>query len=106
MVKLKGLKLRGRSAESGPWTKFNNFLQGQVMLLSVVIGIHIFVALFLIIAILLHAGRGGGLSSAFGGGLPSTFSGSTLMERNLDRLTITLAIVFGITSTILAILYK
>ena len=76
------------------------------MLISIVIGIHIFVAVGLIIAVLLHAGRGGGLSSAFGGGLPSTFSGSTLMEKNLDRLTITLAVVFGITSIILAILYK
>ncbi|MFQ5574086.1 MAG: preprotein translocase subunit SecG [Terriglobia bacterium] len=75
-------------------------------MISVVIGVHIVVSVFLVIAVLLHSGKGGGLSSAFGGGMPSTFSGSTIMEKNLDRLTIALAVVFGITSIVLALLYK
>ncbi|MDI6690136.1 MAG: preprotein translocase subunit SecG [Actinomycetota bacterium] len=72
-------------------------------MLKFVIAIHIIVCLALIVIILLQSGRGTGLSSAFGGGLPSTFSGSTLIERNLFRITVALAIIFGVTSIILYI---
>jgi preprotein translocase subunit SecG len=43
---------------------------------------------FLILLILLHKGRGGGLSDMFGGGVSSSLGGSSVAERNLDRLTI------------------
>ena len=47
------------------------------------------VALLLIFLILLHSGRGGGLSDMFGGGsLGGSMAGSTVVERNLDRLTV------------------
>ncbi len=49
--------------------------------------------------VLLHSGRGGGLSDMFGGGLGASAAGSTQMERNLDRLTV----VFGLIFTILTI---
>lgn len=75
------------------------------MLLSVIIGIHIFVSVALVIAILLHSGKGTGLSEAFGGALPSTFSGTTLIERNLNRITVALSIIFTITSISLYILF-
>lgn len=52
----------------------------------------------LIVTILLHSGKGGGLSTTFGGGLPSTFGGTSIIERNLNRITIALAVTFGITS--------
>ncbi|MGI9003105.1 MAG: preprotein translocase subunit SecG [Pseudonocardia sp.] len=42
----------------------------------------------LILLILLHRGRGGGLSSLFGGGVQSSLSGSSVVEKNLDRLTL------------------
>jgi len=45
-------------------------------------------SLLLILLILLHRGRGGGLSSLFGGGMQSSLSGSSVVERNLDRLTL------------------
>ncbi|MHC9559715.1 preprotein translocase subunit SecG, partial [Corynebacterium diphtheriae] len=38
--------------------------------------------------VLLHRGKGGGLSSLFGGGVQSNLSGSTVVEKNLDRVTI------------------
>ncbi|RZL75573.1 MAG: preprotein translocase subunit SecG [Rhodococcus sp. (in: high G+C Gram-positive bacteria)] len=38
--------------------------------------------------VLLHRGKGGGLSSLFGGGVQSSLSGSTVVEKNLDRLTV------------------
>ena len=45
-------------------------------------------SLTLILLILLHRGKGGGLSSLFGGGVQSSLSGSTVVEKNLDRLTV------------------
>jgi len=45
-------------------------------------------SVLLVLLILLHRGRGGGLSSLFGGGVQSSLSGSSVVEKNLDRLTI------------------
>ncbi|GAA2811292.1 MULTISPECIES: preprotein translocase subunit SecG [Crossiella] len=42
----------------------------------------------LVLLVLLHRGRGGGLSSLFGGGMQSSLSGSSVVEKNLDRLTL------------------
>jgi preprotein translocase subunit SecG len=71
---------------------------------GIVITIHVILSLSLIGLILLHAGRGGGLSEAFGGGIGPLggVGGSTVVERNLDRLTVIVAIVFAITTLALA----
>jgi preprotein translocase subunit SecG len=53
--------------------------------------------LFLIMLILMHKGKGGGLSDMFGGGMSSSLGGSTIAERNLDRFTIAISIVWFIT---------
>jgi preprotein translocase subunit SecG len=45
-------------------------------------------SLLMILLVLLHKGRGGGLSDMFGGGVSSSLGGSSVAERNLDRLTI------------------
>ena len=66
--------------------------------------LHSIVCLGLIFAILLHSGKGAGLSSAFGGGIPSALGGTGVIEKNLDRITIALSIVFGMTSVILIFL--
>ncbi|MCL6472051.1 MAG: preprotein translocase subunit SecG [Firmicutes bacterium] len=63
--------------------------------------VHAILAIGLIIAILLHSGKGTGLSSAFGGALPSTFSGTSIIEKNLNRITVILASAFGVTSLVL-----
>ena len=52
--------------------------------------------------VLLHSGRGGGLSDMFGGGLGASAAGSTSMERNLDRLTIVMGLIFTFLTVILA----
>jgi len=58
----------------------------------------------MIFLVLLHSGRGGGLSDMFGGGqLGGSTAGSTVVERNLDRLTIITAVIFGFVTIILAI---
>jgi preprotein translocase subunit SecG len=75
-------------------------------MLALLIVINVIASLTLILFILLHAGRGGGLSDMFGGGMSTTLGGSTVVERNLDRLTVGASLVFGLTSVFLAILLK
>lgn len=53
-------------------------------------------SLLLIVLVLLHRAKGGGLSSLFGGGVQSSLSGSTVVEKNLDRLTVFTAAVWVI----------
>lgn len=54
----------------------------------------IIVSLLLILTVLLHKGRGGGLSDMFGGGISSTMGGSSVAERNLNRITLALAAIW------------
>lgn len=74
------------------------------MIAGILVAIHLTMSLGLISLILLHAGKGGGLSDAFGGGMGplGNLGGSTVAERNLDRLTVIVAVVFGITTLVLA----
>ena len=48
----------------------------------------------LVFLVLLHSGRGGGISDLLGGSMGSAASGSTVVERNLDRITIAVALIF------------
>jgi preprotein translocase subunit SecG len=73
------------------------------VLTAVVIVVHVIVSLLLILLVLLHSGRGGGLSDMFGGGIGTSAAGSTVMERNLDRITVAVAVVFAFTTVILAL---
>ncbi len=74
------------------------------MLTPIVLVIHIIVSLTLIVLILLHAGRGGGLSDMFGGGsLGGSMAGSTVVERNLDRITVITALIFTFTTILLGL---
>lgn len=61
-------------------------------------------ALLLILFILLHAGRGGGLSEMFGGGMGGGLGGSTAVEKNLDRITVVTALIFGVTTVLLVLM--
>jgi preprotein translocase subunit SecG len=71
---------------------------------AVIMVIDIAASLTLIFLILLHSGRGGGLSDMFGGGqLGGSMAGSTVVERNLDRLTIVTATVFTFATVILSL---
>lgn len=63
------------------------------MLLALEIAL-IVVSVLLIILVLLHKGRGGGLSDMFGGGISSTMGGSSVAERNLNRITLVLAVLW------------
>ena len=48
----------------------------------------------MILLVLLHKGRGGGLSDMFGGGVSSSLGGSSIAERNLDRITIGIGVIW------------
>ena len=61
------------------------------LLVSIVL---VITSLMLILLILLHRGKGGGLSDLFGGGVSSTLSGSSVVEKNLDRITIFTGIIW------------
>ena len=74
------------------------------MLNVVLIVIQVLTSLTLIFLILLHSGRGGGLSDMFGGGqLGGSMAGSTVVERNLDRLSVIASIIFLFTTVLLAL---
>ncbi len=51
-------------------------------------------SLLLIVLVLLHKGRGGGMSDMFGGGMSSSLGGSSVAERNLDRFTIGIGVIW------------
>ena len=74
------------------------------MLLTIPIVILTVLSAFaLILLILLHSGRGGGLSDMFGGGMGAAAAGSTVVERNLDRITVLTALVFSFGVIVLGI---
>jgi preprotein translocase subunit SecG len=60
----------------------------------------------LILLILLHRSRGGGLSSLFGGGVQSSLSGSSVVEKNLDRLTLFVSSLWVISIVGIGLLIK
>ena len=63
-------------------------------------------SILLTMLVLLHRGKGGGLSSMLGGSFYSSLSGSSVVERNLDRLTIIAGVVWAICIIGLGLLYK
>ncbi|HML00948.1 MAG TPA: preprotein translocase subunit SecG [Acidimicrobiales bacterium] len=73
------------------------------MLTIAILVIDIMMAGSLVFLILLHSGKGGGLSDMFGGSVGQAAAGSTAVEKNLDRITITVALVFAFSTVILAI---
>ncbi|NBU31779.1 MAG: preprotein translocase subunit SecG [Actinobacteria bacterium] len=75
----------------------------MIAALQVVLAITSFL---LIVLILLHKGKGGGLSDLFGGGVSSSLGGSSVAERNLDRITIALAVIWVAAIVTLGLLLK
>lgn len=75
----------------------------MIILLSAVLAIS---SLLMIVLILMHKGRGGGLSDMFGGGISSSLGGSSVAERNLDRITVGIAVVWTVSVILLGLLLK
>jgi preprotein translocase subunit SecG len=63
-------------------------------------------SVLMIVLILMHKGRGGGLSDMFGGGISSSLGGSSVAERNLDRITVGIAVIWVVCIVALGLLLK
>ncbi|MEU0051239.1 preprotein translocase subunit SecG [Streptomyces sp. NPDC006184] len=63
-------------------------------------------SLLLMLLVLMHKGKGGGLSDMFGGGMQSSVGGSSVAERNLDRITIVIALLWFACIIVLGMLMK
>ncbi|MDN5558428.1 MAG: preprotein translocase subunit SecG [Ruaniaceae bacterium] len=61
-------------------------------------------SIFLVLSILMHKGKGGGMSDMFGGGLSSTVSSSGVAERNLNRITVGVALVWAASIVLIGLL--
>ena len=74
-----------------------------ILIFSIVLTI---TSVILALLVLMHKGRGGGLSDLFGGGISSSLGGSSVAERNLDRLTIVVGVVWLASIVALGLLYR
>ena len=73
------------------------------MLTIAILVIDLLAALSLVFLILMHSGKGGGLSDMFGGSVGQAAAGSTVVEKNLDRITITVALIFAFSTLVLTL---
>ena len=74
------------------------------MLTWIIATIHVISAITMVALVLLHSGKGGGVSDMFGGGASTTAAGSTVAEKNLNRITIVAATSFAFTTVSLGLL--
>lgn len=74
-----------------------------VLVLSILL---LIVSCILTLFVLLHKGRGGGMSDLFGGGMSSSFGGSSAAERTLDKLTVTLSLIWLFFIIALLVVYR
>jgi preprotein translocase subunit SecG len=77
-------------------------LGAPIIAISIVL---IITSALLTAAILIHKGRGGGLSDLFGGGMSSSLGGSSVAERNLDRATVVVSLIWVVCIVALLLLY-
>ena len=63
-------------------------------------------SLLLMLLVLMHKGKGGGLSDMFGGGMQSSVGGSSVAERNLDRITVVVGLLWFTCIIVLCIVMK
>uniref|UniRef100_UPI002E26E092 preprotein translocase subunit SecG n=1 Tax=Actinomadura macrotermitis TaxID=2585200 RepID=UPI002E26E092 len=63
-------------------------------------------SLLMVVLVLMHKGKGGGLSDMFGGGISSSLGGSSVVERNLDRLTVGVGVIWFASIIVLGLLFK
>ncbi|HZA73887.1 MAG TPA: preprotein translocase subunit SecG [Propionibacteriaceae bacterium] len=74
-----------------------------ILIFSIILTI---TSVILALLVLMHKGRGGGLSDLFGGGISSSMGGASVAERNLDRITIIVGVVWLAAIIALGLLYK
>ncbi len=77
----------------------------MIALFWLVLILFVLASVALIVLILLHSGKGTGVSEMFGGIMPSSSSGTGIIEKNLDRITITTAVVWSVCLLIMMVAY-
>lgn len=87
---------------SGRWDSLDD-MWWPILTLSIVL---VILSVILTGFILLHKNRGGGLSDLFGGGMSSAMGGSSMAERNLDRITLSIGLVWFACIVVLLVLYR
>ena len=75
----------------------------MVLALSILLAI---TSILMILLVLLHKGKGSGLSDLFGGGISSTYGGSSVVEKNLDRITIVVGGLWFVSVIALSLVLK
>ena len=75
----------------------------MITFLSIVL---ILTSIGMVVLVLLHKGKGGGLSNLFGGGVSSSLGGSAVVEKNLDRLTVIFGLIWSVSIVALGLLLK
>ncbi|WP_182354859.1 preprotein translocase subunit SecG [Flaviflexus huanghaiensis] len=63
-------------------------------------------SLLLVLSILLHKGKGGGVSDMFGGGMSTAMRSSGVAERNLNRITVAIAVTWGVCVILYGLIVK
>lgn len=76
------------------------------MLTIAILVVDLIACFSLVFLILMHSGKGGGLSDMFGGSVGQAAAGSTVVEKNLDRITITVALIFAFSTLVLTLRLK
>lgn len=69
-------------------------------------GLLVITSCFLVLLILMHKGKGGGMSDMFGGGMSSSLGGSSIAERNLNRITVAMALVWAAVIVAIGVLVR
>jgi preprotein translocase subunit SecG len=78
---------------------------GQEVIIGISIAL-IITSLLMVVLVLLHKGKGGGLSDLFGGGMSSSLGSSSVVERNLDRITVVIGVAWFICIVVLSFLFN
>ncbi|TDT32851.1 preprotein translocase subunit SecG [Naumannella halotolerans] len=78
-------------------------MTAPILILSIVL---IVLSVILTLSVLLHKGRGGGMSDLFGGGMSTSFGGASAAERRLDKLTVVLSLLWVAVVVALLVLYR
>ena len=89
----------------GPASSSESEEVGPAVVLGFSIALIVF-SLLLMLLVLMHKGKGGGLSDMFGGGMQSSVGGSSVAERNLDRITVVVGLAWFACIVVLARLIK
>jgi len=96
--------VRSRSTSVGPALSLKDVL---VDVLRIILQILlVLTSAFLTLLVLMHKGKGGGLSDMFGGGISSSVGSSGVAERNLNRITVAFALVWAVVIVLLGLLQK